>query len=154
MDIRFEHNLRTREFFIGLIEGLSTEQLNEVPAGFSNNIVWNIIHCMVVQQGLMYGLSGLEQNISKELALQYKNGTKPERDLSREEMNSLKNQLKPLLEQSERDYQAGKFKEYKEYTTSTGYVLRNIDEAINLVNLHEGIHLGYALALRKALISR
>jgi len=153
MDVRFEHNLRTRDFFIKLMEELSTEQLNKVPTGFSNNIIWNIVHCMTTQQGLTYGLSGLEQNVPKELAQQYKNGTTPERDMSAKEIKGFKNQLKPLLQKTAADYEAGKLKTYQEYTTSTGYTLRNIDEALNLVSLHEGIHLGYALALKKALIA-
>jgi len=151
MDSIFEHLLTTRNHFISLIENLSTEELNKIPNGFSNNIIWNIAHCITTQQGLNYGLAGLEQLIPKELALQYKNGTVPERDLSKDEIDNFKMLLLSTIEQTSADYEAGKFSNFKAYTTSTGYVLRNIDEAINLVNIHEGIHLGYALALRKAI---
>ncbi|WP_194851792.1 DinB family protein [Nonlabens antarcticus] len=151
MDIRFEHNLRTREFFIELINDLSVEELNQIPVGFSNNIIWNIVHCMVTQQGLTYGLSDLDLLIPKETVLQFKHGTQPEQDVNREEIENFKKQLKPLLEDTIRDYRAEKFEGFKEYTTSTGYALKNIDDAINLVNIHEGIHLGYAMALKRAL---
>lgn len=153
MDVRFEHHLATRNHFIRLIEDLSTAQLNQVPAGFSNNIIWNIVHCITSQQGLTYGLSGLEQQVSKELALQYKNGTRPERDLSVEEIKGFKNILKSLIIGTATDYKEGRFKDFTEYTTSTGYTLRNIDEALHLVSIHEGIHLGYCLALKKVVLN-
>ena len=57
MDQRFEHLITTRKHFVSLIENFSTEQLNKIPEGFSNNIIWNIVHCMVTQQGLIYGLA-------------------------------------------------------------------------------------------------
>ena len=151
MDSRFEHLLITRKHFITLIENLTTEELNKVPKGFSNNIIWNVVHCMVTQQGLMYGLSGLEQLMSKDVILQYKHGTRPEKDLSKDEITSFKNRLVPMLETTVKNYENGAFSNFKKYTTSTGYSLSTIEDSINLVNIHEGIHLGYALAIRKAL---
>lgn len=150
MDIRFEHDLRTREFFIAVMEELETARLNMIPAGFSNNVIWNIIHCMVTLEGLTYGLSGLDQYFPKGTILQFKHGTKPERDLSASEITDFKNQLTSQSQRLQEDYTAGKFEHFKEHTTSTGYLLRNIDDALSLVNIHEGIHLGYILALKKA----
>ena len=151
MDIRLEHGKRTRAHFIAIIEELSTEQLNKIPVSFSNNIIWNIVHCMVTQQGLTYGLSGLEQQMPKEDILAYKHGTKPVKDVNATRIEEFKNQLISQLDQLFSDYKNNKFGKFKEYTTSTGYVLRNIDDALSLVNIHEGIHLGYILALRRAL---
>ncbi|KQC32122.1 hypothetical protein AAU57_01395 [Nonlabens sp. YIK11] len=151
MDSRFEHLLITRKHFITLIDNLTTEELNKVPKGFSNNIIWNVVHCMVTQQGLMYGLSGLEQLMSKDVILQYKHGTRPEKDLTENEITSFKNQLVPMLETTVKDYENGAFSNFKKYTTSKGYSLSSIEDSINLVNIHEGIHLGYALAIRKTL---
>jgi len=151
MDIRLEHNKCTRSHFVTLLEELSTADLNKIPVGFSNNIIWNIVHCMVTQQGLTYGLAGLEQQMTKEIILTYKHGTKPEKAVSAHQIAEFKNHLIPQLDQMAKDYENEKFVNFKEYTTSTGYLLRNIDDAINLVSIHEGIHLGYVLALRKAL---
>ena len=152
MDQRFEHLITTRKHFISLIENLSTEQLNKIPDGFSNNIIWNIIHCMVTQQGLMNGLAGKEQLLSNATILQYKHGTRPERDLSDEEIADFKNQLLPMIETASNDYESGSFTDFKVYTTSTGYELTSIEDSISLVNIHEGIHLGYSMALRKAVL--
>ena len=55
------------------------------------------------------------------------------------------------LNQTEVDYNARAFKNYKEYTVSTGSTLISVDEALVFNNFHEGIHLGYILALIKSL---
>jgi hypothetical protein len=33
------------------------EQLNKIPEGYNNNLIWNIAHVVVVQQMLVYKLS-------------------------------------------------------------------------------------------------
>lgn len=151
MDIRFEHNLRTRQYYFDFLNDMSIENLNKIPKGFNNNIIWNVIHVIVSQQSLLYGLSSLEQSFPKEIAIFYRNGTTPEEWVDATRIKEYKEMLFPLIDKTITDYQMGVFKEYKEYTTSTGYKLRNIDEAINLNNIHEGIHLGYCMALNKAL---
>jgi hypothetical protein len=45
--------------------------------GYSNNLIWNIAHIIVVQQMLVYKLSGLPMMISDEMVEKIK-GTKPE----------------------------------------------------------------------------
>ncbi|AZQ43389.1 DinB family protein [Nonlabens ponticola] len=151
MDSRFSHNLRTREFFISFIDKLTTEQLNEIPQGFSNNIIWNICHSMTSQQGLVYGLSLVDQQIPKELALRFRNGTKPEGFIQEKEINEFKEMLVPLIKKTSDDYDQGVFKEFKPYTTSTGYTMNDIEDAIQMNNIHEGLHLGYAMAILKAI---
>ena len=51
----------------------------------------------------------------------------------------------------EEDYHKGVFKTYNEYTTSYNVTLNNIEKAIMFNNVHEGLHLGYIMALKKAL---
>jgi hypothetical protein len=47
------------------------------------------------------------------------------------------------------DYQHGVFKSYKEYPTSYGFELKSIDDAIIFNNVHESLHLGTIMALKK-----
>ena len=47
-----------------LVEGLSIEQLNKVPARFNNNIICNLGHLICSLQTLCYKLSGLDPRIS------------------------------------------------------------------------------------------
>ncbi len=49
------------------------------------------------------------------------------------------------------DYAAGKFSSFSAYRTSAGIALETIENAITFKNAHEGIHIGYIMAMRKAL---
>lgn len=134
-----------------IIENYSLEQLNTVPKGFNNNLIWNIAHVIVTQQLLMYKLSGLSMQVTDEMVEKYKKGTKTEGDVSQEEVDRIKELLLTTLNQTEKDLKDQIFKNFTEYPTSTGFVLRSIEDALHFNNFHEGIHLGYVLALRKSL---
>jgi hypothetical protein len=142
---------KNRVLFQGFLGKFSLEELNKVPKGFRNNIIWNIAHCIVTQQLLIYKLSGLEGVLSDKMISEYRKGTKTERNLSQSEVDEIRNLLFIPLDQTEVDYNARAFKNYKEYTVSTGSTLTSVDEALVFNNFHEGIHLGYILALIKSL---
>lgn len=141
--------LKNRAILKSFIENFSLEQLNKVPEGFSNNMIWNIAHVIVTQQLLVYKLSGLPANVSEELITEFRKGTKTERDLSQAEVDEIKELLFSTVEKLKEDYANGLFKDYTPYTVSTKSTLTNADEAIVFNNFHEGIHLGYILALKK-----
>lgn len=147
----FDHNLQTRKLIIQSIAELSVGQINEIPKGFKNNIAWNMNHILVSQQSLIYKLSGLPMQVTNEFAMLYRNGTIPQENLPLQQIKLLEDQLIKFIVQTQNDYESGLFKEYTSYTTSTGYTMNTIEEAFNLNNIHEGIHLGYILAIKKAL---
>ncbi|WP_338813881.1 DinB family protein [Bernardetia sp. Wsw4-3y2] len=143
----------TRTNFLNLLNEFSLEQINQIPEGFSNNLVWNFGHLVVTQQLLCYKLSGNEMYISDELINKYRKGSKPEADASQAEVDELKKLAFDLIDKFEKDYSESKsmFDSYSEYPTSYNYTLKSIEDAINFNNTHEGVHYGYALALRKAI---
>src|SRR5690606_37024162 len=127
------------------------EQLNKIPAGFNNNLLWNIGHVIVVQQRLVYGLSGLKMNISDELFQKYKPGTKPEVDEPAETIVQFKELLIAPIDQTILDFENGKFKDYNEFTTSKGFHLASAADAITFNNYHEALHLGAMVSMLKFL---
>lgn len=142
----------TRKTFNRIIENTSLEDLNKIPKGFNNNIIWNIGHIVVTQQMLAYKLSGLPIMISDELVGKYRKDTKPEGAVTQEELDEIKALLFSTIEKTKADYSNGLFKNYQEYTVSTtGNTLTNIDEAFQFIMLHEGMHLGYVMALLRAI---
>ena len=151
MDFTFDITLKTRKIFYHFLDTLSLEQLNKIPDGFSNNVFWNIKHCVVVQQMLVYGLSNLPMHISAEEVAGYKKGSKPEGAVTQAEVDGCKNQLLELLKQTETDLANTIFKTYNEYTVTTKTTLTSAKEAIQFNNFHEGIHLGYVMALLKCI---
>ena len=139
----------SRKITLKVIENLSLEQLHTIPKGFKNNIIWNLTHLVVTQQLLHYKLSGLECLISKDLIQKYTKGTVPSEKMSVNDFETVKELFLKLPETLEENYNAGVFKEYHTYNTSTGYVLDSIETAVPFNNFHEGLHLGTIMAIKK-----
>ncbi|ULC59884.1 DinB family protein [Flaviramulus sp. BrNp1-15] len=152
MDFTFQVLNNTREIFNKIIDNNSLEDLNKIPNGFNNNIIWNIGHIVVSEQLLAYRLSGLDSMLSDEMINKYRKDTKPEGNVFQGEVNQIKALLFSTIEKTKEDYNNGLFETYNEYTVSTtGNTLTNIDEALQFVVVHEGLHYGYVLALLKAI---
>jgi hypothetical protein len=151
MDFTFDIALKTRIIFYNILETLTLDQLNVKPKGFNNTIFWNIKHVVITQQLIIYRLSELPVLVTETEIETYKKGTKSEGKATIEDIELLKYQLFSTLEQTKEDYQKGLFKKFTEYTVSTKSILTNIDEALAFNNFHEGIHLGYILAMKKTL---
>ena len=145
------HKLKVgRNLLLKSIKGLSDEQLNIIPDGFANNIIWNVGHILVTQQLLVYALSGNTPRISKERIEFFRKGTKPGQVVDAVEIKSIIEDLEKTVDEMETDYENGLFKTYKEYPTSYGLTLKSIEEAIQFNNIHEALHLGYILAMKKS----
>ncbi|MEO0045545.1 MAG: hypothetical protein RL705_736 [Bacteroidota bacterium] len=149
MDTTFKIWETNRKHYLKLIDSYSLEQLNKIPEGFSNNLVWNLGHIIVAQQGLVYRLSGLPINVSAEMNEQYRNGSKPTGTTTQAEVDELKALLFSLIEKTKADYTGGKFITYNEYTTGTGFHLGNINDALEFNNYHEALHMGFMMNIRK-----
>lgn len=154
MEFTFKVLNNTRNIFSKIIESNTLEDLNKIPENFNNNIIWNIGHIVVTEQILAYKLSGLEVSISQEMINKYRKDSKPETPVTQAEVDEIKGLLTATIEKTKANYDAGVFKTYNEYTVSTtGNTLTNIDDALQFIMLHEGLHYGYVLALLKAIKS-
>lgn len=81
----------------------SLDQLNKVPDGFNNNLIWNIGHVIITQQKLICKGANLQGYISDDLFDQYKSGTKLTAPVSETEAHSLKSLLTSLVGKTEID---------------------------------------------------
>ena len=149
METTFKIWRTNRNLYLEFFDKYTLEQLNKIPAGFSNNLIWNIGHIIVAQQGLIYKSSDLQGYLSQELFDLYKPGTKPTGKTSENEIKELKELLISLIEKTETDFYKGEFKIYNERTTSTGFHLGSLKEAIEYNNYHEGLHFGLMMNIRK-----
>lgn len=139
----------SRNIVSKFIQGYSLEQLNKVPAGFNNNLIWNIGHIVVTQQLLVYKLAGLPMMVSDELVERYKKGTKTEHQATQEEVDEIFTLLHSTIEQTEKDIEKNLFQNYNEYPTSTGFVLKSNIDSMTFNNFHEGLHIGVIMSMRK-----
>lgn len=149
METTFKINQTSRKVLETFLEHYSLEQLNAIPEGFSNNIIWNIGHVIVVQQMLVYKLSNLPMMVSDVMVEKYKKGTKPNHSIQQEEVDGIKKLLFSTLEKTKSDFENGIFKNYNEFTSMSGFTMKSVTDAIEFNNYHEAIHTGVILQIRK-----
>lgn len=143
-----KHN---RKIYAHFLERFTLEELNTIPKGFNNNIIWNVAHVLVTQQLLMYKLSGLPLHVSDKMVERYRKGTQPEGKVDQEEVDQIKAALFSTLEALKEDLEADRFKEFYPYTTSSKMELTCFEEASTFVLFHDGLHVGSVLALARCL---
>lgn len=151
MQQTFDITNTSRKIVFQFLENHTLEQLNKIPEGFKNNLIWNIAHIVVTQQLLVYKLSGLPMMISDEMVEKYKKGTKPGDYVTLAEVDEIKSLLSKAIDKTKEDFDNKFFKSYQEYPTSTGFVLKNVEDAMIFNNFHEGLHIGIMMGIRKFL---
>lgn len=150
MHTSLQVTIASRELYQKIMDNCTLEQLNTIPKGFKNNIIWNIGHIIVTQQLLAYKLSGLAMMVTDEMIAKYQKGSAPQGNVSQEEVEAIKNLLFTTITKTQEDLDNGLFQNYMEYTVSTAnFTLKNIEDAMQFNNFHEGIHIGVILQLRK-----
>ena len=149
METSFNINQTSRMVLLNFLENHSLEQLNAIPEGFSNNLIWNIGHSIVAQQMLVYKLSDLSMMISDEMADKYKRGSKPEHSVSQKEVDEMKVLLFSTIEKTKKDFSEKLFQNYNEFTSLSGFTMKSATDAIEFNNYHEALHLGIMMQIRK-----
>ena len=131
------------------IKDLDIDQLNKIPPGFNNNIIWNIAHLIAGQQGVCYIRAGLKTWVEEDFFNAYKPGTKPLSRKDEEQVEKIKELFFSTLDILEQDYQKALWNSYPAWTTRYGLEVISIDDAMDFLLVHEGLHLGYVMALKK-----
>lgn len=149
MEATFRIWQTSRGLYQNFLDNYSLGQLNAIPVGMSNNLIWNIGHVIVSQQKLVYALSGLPMHISDSLFEKYQNGSRPDGKTTQAEVDEIKKLLSEMVEKTKADFKAGIFKEFHPYQTKTGFHLGTLKEAMEFNNYHEGIHLGIMMSIKK-----
>lgn len=133
------------------VKDLSAEQLNKIPAGFNNNIIWNLTHMVAAQQNICYKQAGLDIVIDERFFTPFLPGAKPEGFMNAEDIELVKELFFSTLDQLEADLRNGKFDNYKSWTTRYGNSINSGEEAVAFLPFHEGIHTGYIWALKRVI---
>jgi hypothetical protein len=135
---------------LNLISELSIEQLNKIPAGFNNNIAWNLGHMIATQQGVCYKRAGLDTVIGEDFYKTYAPETKPEKFIDQDELETIKGLFISTLDRFETDCGKNLFSDYIPWTTRYGVELASIQDVLKFLPFHEGLHVGYIWALKRA----
>lgn len=154
MNRKIENIKNFRLYLLKQLEGLSTEQLNAIPAGYNNNLVWNLVHLVSVAQNLAYVRAGLPPTVDDRYFSPYLPGTKPEGVVDESEIQIIKALFITSMDQFQVDYANDSFRHYSPSAGIRkvyGVEVTNIDEAIDYLVYHEGFHGGYMLSLKHLL---
>lgn len=144
----FNLHKATRAKLLNYLDSLTEQGLATIPNGFNNNVLWNIAHCVATQQILCYKLSGLTPKVPESFIETYRKGTAPDGHTpTKEEVQQLKELLMSTQKQLQEDYQQGFFENFNSYSTSYGFELNSIEDAIQFNNTHESMHLGVVISL-------
>ncbi len=140
-----------REQFVKMLDDLTVEQINAVPPGFKNNLIWNLAHAISAQQAYLYGKAGLTPVADADLITDYGNGTVPKDFVDAAEIERIKQLAIFTATKLHDDVTSGVFGSYPAITITPRQIpLNNINDALEFILFHEGLHLGTAKALKAA----
>ena len=140
---------KTRRFLLETIKDLTNKQWNTIPTGFNNNIAWNLGHMVASQQGICYARAGMSVKVPEDFFNSYKPGSKPERNISDAEIETIKELVFSSLDVFEQDYKNGLWPSYPAWTSRSGIEVDSIDKAVDFLQYHEGLHSGYILTMKR-----
>jgi len=141
-----------RRGFVELTEGLTLEQVNKIPPGFSNNIAWNFGHISVAALALAFKTSGVKPAIEIPYFKKYGKGTRPESDIDAEELQALKDYAVTAISMIKESITSNEFVNatVTPYTTATyGIPMTDLDEIIATIAMHDSMHYGIAKSLSR-----
>lgn len=146
---QFQLLLQNRKAMKRILDSLGTTQLNLIPAGFNNNILWQAGHILSVQQMLTYGLSDMPFTLPVQFINEFAPGTKPSRIYDENFIIELKEYLVSSYQQLSQDAEAGKFQQINPFMTALKYEITDFEGAISFDLYHEAMHMGHVLNLMR-----
>ncbi|WP_316812112.1 DinB family protein [Pedobacter heparinus] len=140
---------QTRENFIRLIESSTLEELNAIPAGFNNNIIWNFGHIIASEQVLCYLSANVDPIMDMEFINAYRKGTKPSGFIGQAQIDTMKELMRSSIIKLEEDLKQHLFTSYNAFKTHYGVELKTTADAVQFFSSHDAFHYGYASAIKR-----
>jgi DinB superfamily len=148
---QFEMVAMVRKRILQVVDGLTNEQLNFVPSHLNNNLIWHLGHLCVTLSSRIYITHGLPSPIPEWIVTEFKPGTKADKIYTAEQVELIKEIFVQLPQQIVADEAAGKFAEYKSWTTMAGEAITTFSDCLRFMHFHEGLHLGNMQIIKKLL---
>lgn len=136
-----------RDRTLSLMEHISEQQADIVPAGFNNNLRWHIGHILTTHERLSFRLIEEQLELPEELMALFVNGTKPaDWQTTPPDLSVLR---KLLMEQPSRIQKRleGRTEESLKVPFKD---LNQLGEVLLFMASHEALHAGYMMALKRA----
>lgn len=130
-----------RQKAIALISETSPEDLNRIPDGFNNNIIWNFGHLVVSGYSLVFKTTQVDPGFVIPLQDKYRKGSRPNGPATREEVEELIRLSDAFTQAVKEALDAGRFRQITAYTTDTfGIPVTTIEDMIITVAAHDTLH--------------
>lgn len=131
--------------------GLTNEQLLAVPDGLENSILWHLGHLFHSHCSMTYGNCGIDSPSPDNYADLFKGGTKPADWSDTPSVEEVTANFNGIMEKIVGDYTAGKFESFKSVELAPGMNLDSIEDALGFVLIHESVHHGNIITMRRLL---
>lgn len=136
--------------FAAKLDKLSLEEINKIPEGFNNNIIWNFGHIVVSS----YSLTFIRPNVDKDYQIpfwdKYKLGSKPETAATQDEFDQLKSLAFDYSKTVLSAIEESRFTNITPYSTgSFGVELKTMDDILTTILAHNALHFGTASAMTR-----
>lgn len=145
-----------RKFILQNIETLSIEQLNEIPQGLNNNIIWNLGHLIASAQVIFYKRAGFPMTIDEKYITPFLPNSKPGGYITAADVENLKGLALSTIENMQSDYHAKDFSEYiksENIERVYGIEVLTIDDALEFLLYHEGYHTGKIISIKQLILT-
>jgi len=133
------------------VSDVSEAQAEQIPAGFRNNIRWNLGHILVIQEFLLFRLCGEALALSDDYFRMFGRGTSPaDWPLERPSIAELCSLLEDQTERVRTTF-SGRLGEpaRRPFVWRAGVELKTIGEILSFSLIHEGMHQGSISALKR-----
>jgi uncharacterized damage-inducible protein DinB len=150
-DFLFNQLRVIRNNTLSAVKELSENQADVVPAGFNNNIRWNLGHIYLVQERFAFGFTEEPMEVPDNFNELFGKDTRPaEWKVQPPTLNEL---IRILEDQTKRieDKLSNRLEEAvaKPWTMPTGLTLKTIGEFLTFSMYHEGMHVQTIKFLKK-----
>lgn len=108
-------------------------------------------HLVAAQQGVCYKRAGVDMVVEEQFFQMYKPESKPEQTIGLAETERIKQLMMNTLDRLQADYDAGVFSGYTAWVSRYGVNIDNIEDALAFLPFHEGMHLGYIMAMKRVI---
>lgn len=152
MNKKIEQIKNVRNFLLDQTRDLTTKQVNDIPAGFNNNVIWNLAHVISAQQGVCYVRAGLPIVVDDKYFSPFRPSKKPEHFIDDTEVAIIKKLLITTIRRFEQDLEENLFVRYSPWLARPyGIEVSDINDAMDFLIYHEGLHAGYIMAMKHLL---
>jgi len=130
------------------------ERADVIPPGWRNNLRWHAGHLAAVPRSLTRGLLGRPLGVSDESVQWFRKGSSPAEwgAAPIPTLSELVRDLVDVIPELFDEFEGREGEPYERpYTTSTGIVLASPADALTFSFAHDGIHLGWIIALKRDL---